>query len=50
MDSDISNQNTQIILKLIDTLALALVEHDHVWTPEQRKMYEITVKLLERKL
>lgn len=27
-------------LKCLDSLALALTQHDHQWTPEQRSSYE----------
>lgn len=28
------------ILECLDALGLALAEHDHQWTPEQRSSYE----------
>jgi hypothetical protein len=40
-------------MRALDALALALVDHHHVWTPEQRLLYERAIALekqaLERK-
>lgn len=32
-----------IILKALDVLGLALVDHNHQWTPEERQLYEKAV-------
>lgn len=37
--------NTKII-KTLDRLALALVEHSHQWTAEERELYEQSISLL----
>jgi hypothetical protein len=41
--------NREMILKSLDELALALVQHNHVWTKEERKLYESAVKILKTK-
>jgi hypothetical protein len=37
----------KLILKALDALALALTEHHHQWTYEQRSLYEQAVKQCE---
>ena len=42
-------KDKQIILDALDSLGLALVEHGHVWTDEERKLYEDAVRMLKEK-
>lgn len=37
---------TSTILSCLDSLAIALTEHEHQWTAEQRKAYEESVAVL----
>lgn len=34
-----------IIIKALDALGLALSNHDHVWTDEERQLYESAVAI-----
>jgi hypothetical protein len=36
-----------ILLEALDTLGLALAEHNHYWTPDERSLYEEAVAELE---
>lgn len=38
----------EIILKALDALGLALANHNHVWTSEERDLYEKAVKCIQR--
>lgn len=35
------------VVEALDSLALALVEHNHTWTNEERKAYEDAIKTLQ---
>lgn len=35
------------ILRALDVLGLALVEHEHQWTDEERNLYETAVEYLK---
>jgi len=35
------------ILNALDTLALALVEHGHIWTNEERSLYESAISFCD---
>lgn len=37
----------QKVLKALDTLALALADHGHTWTNEQRRAYEQAVAAIK---
>lgn len=41
------NKNATL-LKALDVLGLALVEHGHTWKKEERRLYERAVSLLAR--
>ena len=36
----ITSKNTQIIIRALDKLGLALTDHEHQWTNEERRLYE----------
>ena len=36
----------EVIIKALDKLGLALVEHNHKWTAEERRLYERAILLL----
>ena len=36
----------EIIIKALDKLGLALAEHNHKWTVEERELYEESMSLL----
>lgn len=36
------------ILKALDALGLALVNHGHQWTPEERSLYERAVRTAKK--
>ena len=36
--------NTELIKAALDALSLALVEHNHNWTLEERTLYEDAIK------
>lgn len=38
--------STHPILQALDALALALVDHHHVWTERERQLYETAVSYL----
>ncbi|MFA5239794.1 MAG: hypothetical protein WC476_08840 [Phycisphaerae bacterium] len=38
--------NNQLILNALDAMGLALTNHDHIWTSEERKLYEKAIKEL----
>lgn len=35
-----------MVLGTLDALGMALADHDHQWTPEQRRGYENAVRIL----
>lgn len=37
----------KVILEALDTLALALTEHDHQWTHKERSLYSRAVRSLD---
>lgn len=41
-----SNQEKQLILGALDSLAVALTSHGHVWTDGERAIYEQASQLL----
>lgn len=38
--------NANITLKALDALALALADHHHIWSAEERALYESAVHIL----
>jgi len=38
--------NEQIIIDALDKLALALTDHKHQWTSEERRLYERAMAIL----
>lgn len=46
----IESLNYHLFLCTIDKLALALASHNHVWTSQEREMYEGSVRLLVKKV
>jgi len=36
----------EVIIRAIDKLGLALAEHNHQWTVEERELYEKSISLL----
>ena len=41
-----SNQEKKTIIETLDKLGLALVEHEHKWTIEERELYDKSILLL----
>lgn len=41
-----TGNNTQTVIGALDKLALALTEHHHQWTAEERKLYEKAIRIL----
>ena len=39
-------EDKEKVLLALDTLAVALVDHDHNWSSEERSLYEEAVKAL----
>ena len=37
----------KIVLEALDALALALVEHEHVWSRQQRNAYDTAIAVLD---
>jgi hypothetical protein len=42
----LTDKNTQIIIRALDKLALALTDHEHQWTDEERRLYERAMAIL----
>jgi hypothetical protein len=42
----ITDKNTQLIIRALDKLSLALAVHNHQWTDEERRLYERAMALL----
>jgi hypothetical protein len=38
---------TQTIINALDSLAVALADHHHVWTTEERALYESAIRILK---
>lgn len=43
---EINQEQITTIMSALDTLSLALTDHDHQWTNKERKVYEDAVSLL----
>jgi len=39
-------RENEIIVEALDKLGLALAEHNHKWTVEERELYEKSISLL----
>lgn len=42
----ITDKNTQVIIRALDKLALALTDHNHQWADEERGLYEEAIGIL----
>jgi hypothetical protein len=42
----ISDADRQIVIGALDSLGVALVEHDHNWTVGERAIYEEAIKIV----
>lgn len=42
----ISDEDRDIIVGALDTIGLALVDHDHTWTEGERTIYEQACRIL----
>lgn len=42
----LTDKNKQIITKALDKLGLALADHNHQWTDEERRLYERAMAIL----
>ena len=40
------DNDTQVIIRALDTLALALTEHHHQWTDTERGLYEEAIYII----
>ena len=45
-----SNKEAELMRATLDLMAVALTEHDHVWTDEERQMYEKAIRIVRRYL
>jgi hypothetical protein len=43
----LSENNRQMILGALDSLGVALTNHDHQWTEGERTIYEMSVEALK---
>lgn len=43
----LAREDRRIIREALDALGLALAEHGHTWTVEQRRLYEQAIRLLK---
>jgi len=41
----ITDKNKQVIIRALDKLALALTDHNHQWTNEERRLYEKAIRI-----
>ena len=39
-------EKSEIVIEALDKLALALTDHEHQWTNEERKLYERAISIL----
>jgi hypothetical protein len=44
----VTHNNRKIILTALDAIAIALSDHKHKWTTEQRRLYERAVSMLKK--
>jgi hypothetical protein len=42
----LTNRPTQVITKALDKLGIALADHNHQWTAEERRLYERAIAIL----
>ncbi len=42
-------KNKETVIEALDKLGLALAEHEHQWTVEERGLYERSISLLTSK-